>query len=157
MSGTEATLYTNLCQVTDDADIPTGQIKEFPGIEAGKAFTLGPKEPKVDHAMVMNPDPSSISLDSRGGKLQKLCSFYHPENKMHFEALSTEPAFQFYTGEYINATDAKGKKLHGPRAGFCVEASRYINAPNVDKWRNMVVLKKGQKWGSKTVYRGWKA
>jgi len=157
MTGTQCTLYTNLCQETDDADIPTGAIKEFPGIEAGKSFTLGSQEPKVDHAMVMNPDPSTVKLDTRQEKLAKMCYFYHPDSKMHFETLSTEPAFQFYTGEYINATDASGKKLHGPRTGFCVEASRYINAPNVDKWRNMVVLKKGQKWGSKTVYRGWKA
>jgi aldose 1-epimerase len=39
---------------------------------------------------------------------------------------------------------------------MCIEASRYVNAVNEDKWRSMVVLKKGQTWGSKTVYRGWK-
>lgn len=156
MAGTEATLYTNLHQVTDSADIPTGEIAAFPGVEAGKMFVLGTEEPKIDHCMVMNPDPASVLIDTRPLPMKKLCAFYHPNSRMHFEALSTEPAFQFYTGEYIDVKDVNGKQLHGKRAGFCVEASRYINAPNVEKWRGMVVLKKGEKWGSKTVYRGWK-
>jgi len=76
---------------------------------------------------------------------------------MHFEALSTEPAFQFYTGEYIKTEAVDGQAAYGPRAGFCVEAQRYINAVNEPKWRGMVTLKKGQTWGSKTVYQAWKA
>jgi len=107
--------------------------------------------------MVMNADPSSVGIDTRSSPLVKLCSFYHPKTRMHFEALSTEPAFQMYTGEYIDVKNKEGKQVYGKRAGFCVEASRYINAPNVEKWRGMVVLKKGEKWGSRTVYRGWKA
>ena len=142
--------------MTDSADLPTGEIAAFPGVESGKKFVLGSQEPKIDHCMIMNDDPASIPIDTRDSPLRKLCSFYHPDTKMHFEALSTEPAFQMYTGEYINVKDAQGNQVYGKRAGFCVEASRYINAGNVDKWRDMVLLKKGQKWGSKTVYRGWK-
>lgn len=156
IAGTEATLYTNLHQVTDDADLPTGAIEPFPGIEAGKMFVLGESEPKVDHCMVMNPDPSSIPLDTRTQELKKLCSFHHPETKMNLEALSTEPGFQFYTGEYTDVKAVDGAPARGKRSGFCVEASRYINAVNTDRWRGQVILKKGQKWGSRTVYRGWK-
>lgn len=117
---------------------------------------LGAKEPRVDHCFIMNPDPESIPLDTRTEPLRKCCSFYHPNTRMHFECLSTEPAFQFYTGEYIDVPATEGESAKGPRSGFCVEASRYINAVNEPKWRGQVILKKGQKWGSKTVYRGWK-
>ena len=34
--------------------------------------------------------------------------------------------------------------------------SNCVNAINDDRWRHMVVLKKGQVWGSRTVYRAWK-
>lgn len=104
----------------------------------------------------MEPDASSIPLDTRSGPMKKLCAFYHPNTRMHFETLSTEPAFQFYTGEYIDVPETEGVPAKGKRAGFCVEASRYINAPNVEEWRGQVILKKGQTWGSKTIYRGWK-
>ena len=43
----------------------------------------------------------------------------------------------------------------GARSGFCVEPSRYVNAVNVDEWREQVVLKKGEVYGSRIVYRGW--
>jgi len=105
----------------------------------------------------MNPDPKSVKLDTRGDKLAKLCSLYHPKSGMHLEALSTEPAFQFYTGEYIDVPAVDGNPYIGKRAGICIEASRYIDCTNNPEWRGMVVLKKGQVWGSRTVYRGWKA
>lgn len=156
IEGTEAKLETNLFQEVDDEDIPTGELKEFPGVEAGKAFTLGATDPDIDHCFVMNPDPSSVLLDTRETSLRKLCSFFHPNTRLHFEVLSTEPAFQFYTGRHINVPAVDGAPERKARSGFCVEPSRYINAVNVDKWKNMVVLKKGQKWGTKIIYRGWK-
>jgi aldose 1-epimerase len=150
-------LSTNLHQVVDDGAIPTGGIEPYPGIEANKEFTLGPKEPDVDHCFIMNADPASVPLDTRNSKMQKLCSFYHPSTKIHFEALSTEPAFQFYTGKFINVPEMDGLPARGPRSGMCIEASRYINAINDDRWKHMVVLKKGQTWGSRTIYRAWVA
>lgn len=140
----------------DEHDIPTGTIEPFPGISAGKEFVLGPVEPHVDHCMIMNDDPSSIPIDTRKEKMQKLCSFYHPSTKIHFEALSTEPAFQFYTGKHINVPETDGLPARGSRAGMCIEPSRYVDAINNDKWKSMVVLRKGQLWGSKIIYRGWK-
>ena len=51
--------------------------------------------------------------------------------------------------------DGSGKKA--ARAGFCVEPSRYVDAVSREGWRGMVVVKKGEVYGSKIVYRGWKA
>jgi aldose 1-epimerase len=103
----------------------------------------------------MDTDLSSIKLDTRQEPLKKLCWFYHPNSKIHLEALSTEPAFQFYTGRFINVPEMDGLPARGPRSGMCIEASRYVNAINDEKMRHMVVLKKGQTWGSRTIYRAW--
>ena len=148
---------TDKHMVVDEHDIPTGEIKPYPGVEAEKAFILGATEPDIDHCFVMNTDPSSVLLDTRAIPPRKLCAFSHPNTRLHFEVLSTEPAFQFYTGKYIKIPDVEGAPARGARAGFCVEPSRYINAVNEDKWKNMVLLKKGQLYGSKIIYRGWKA
>lgn len=155
LEGTNVNIATNLHQVTDKDDIPTGEIKAFPGIPANEEFTLGPEEPNPDHCFIMNDDPSSVPLDTRTEPMKRLISLYHPSTKIHFEALSTEPAFQFYTGRFISVPAMDGMPARGPRSGMCIEASRYVNAINDDKLRHMVVLKKGQTWGSRTIYRGW--
>lgn len=76
--------------------------------------------------------------------------------------LSTEPAFQFYTGKYIDVDEIKDVEVEGgrvekrgPRSGFCVEPSRYVNAVNVPEWRGQVVLKREETYGSRVVYKGW--
>lgn len=157
LEGTRATLSTNMHQVTDNTDIPTGAIEPFPGIEANTEFTLGAKEPDVDHCFIVNSDPSSVPIDTRELNLQKLCQFYHPSTKLHLEALSTEPAFQFYTGRFIDVPAMDGLPARGPRSGMCIEASRYVNAVNDENLRHMITLRKGQTWGSRTVYRAWRA
>ena len=142
--------------MTDSHDIPTGEIKPFPTIPQNEEFTFGAQEPNPDHCFIMNPDPASIPLDTRPLEMKKLISLYHPGSKIHFEALSTEPAFQFYAGKSIDVPAMDGMPARGPRSGMCIEASRYVNAVNRESQRHMVVLKKGQVWGSRTIYRGWK-
>lgn len=144
-------------QVVDDSAIPTGAVEPFPGVPANEEFTLGSQEPDVDHCFIVNTDPTSVPLDTRKGPMKKLCQFYHSNTKIHLEALSTEPAFQFYTGKFINVPEMDGLPARGPRSGMCIEASRYVNAINDERWRNMVILKKGQTWGSRTLYRAWVA
>lgn len=156
IEGTEVTLETEQHLVVDDTDIPTGEIKSYPGVKAGQSFVLGEKEPDIDHCFVVHTNPEEIPLDTRDLSTRRLAYFHHPNSRLHFEVLSTEPAFQFYTGKYINIPAAEGAQARGPRSGFCVEPSRYINAINEDKWRHMVTLKKGQLWGARIVYQGWK-
>lgn len=168
-----------MIQVKDENNIPTGELGLYPGIVANEEFTLGPSEPAVDHCFIVNTDLSSIPLDTRPTPLKKLCHFYHPSTKIHLEVLSTEPAFQFYTGEFVNVPSVDGVPPRGPRSGMCIEASRYINAINDERWKPMVVLKRGQIWvsnlkdlrvssrpqlslafvwqGSRTIYQAWVA
>lgn len=158
IEGTRAILHTNSYQLVDDDSIPTGEIGHYPGITAGHEFVLGAEDPDPDHCFIVDAeqDPSSIPLDTRRQPLRKLCEFYHPDTRLHLEALSSEPAFQFYAGRYIDVPELDGKPARGRRAGMCIEASRYINAANEDKWRSQVVVKRGDVWGSRTVYRAWK-
>jgi aldose 1-epimerase len=95
-------------------------------------------------------------MDTRNEPLTKLVAAFHPESKIHLEVYSTEPAFQFYTGKYIDVPAVAGVPARGKRSAFCVEPSRYVNAPNVDEWKGQVVLKKGEKYGCRNVYRAWK-
>lgn len=106
---------------------------------------------------MLNPDsPGSVPIDTRSSPLNKLVAAYHPDSKIHLEVYSTEPAFQFYTGKYVDVPAVEGAPARGARAGFCVEPSRWVNAVNVPEWKNQVVLKKGETFGARIVYKAWK-
>lgn len=123
---------------------------------ANKEFTLGLTEPDIDDCFVVDPSlATKIPLDTRSSPLTKLVTAFHPSTSIHFEVLSTEPAFQFYTGKYIDVPAVEGVGKRIPRSAFCVEPSRYVNAVNVEEWKGQVVLRKGEVYGSRIVYRGW--
>jgi aldose 1-epimerase len=142
----------------DDGAIPTGGPETFPGVDTASQFTLGPEEPDIDHCFITDPSasPSKVPIDTRGEPLTKLISAHHPESKVHLEVHSTEPAFQFYTGKFIDVPEVDGLAARGKRSGFCVEPSRYVNAVNVDDWKSQMLVKKGEKYGARIVYRGWR-
>ncbi len=148
------TLVTNKYLPVDDGGIPTEGPKPFSKVEGNKAFTLGATEPDIDDCFIINE--ASNKVDTRSEPLTKLVSAHHPESKVHLEVYSTDPAFQFYTGKYIDVPEVPGVPARKARSGFCVEPSRYVNAANVEEWKGQVLLKKGEKYGSRHVYRAWK-
>lgn len=106
----------------------------------------------------MHDDGSApqVPIDTRASRLRPCARFTHPSTGITLEIASTEPAFQFYTGEGISNPAVDGCPERGPRAGFAFEPARYIDAANNPDWKPMVLLRKGQKFGSRIVYRAWK-
>ncbi|KAL2174915.1 galactose mutarotase-like domain-containing protein [Thermothelomyces heterothallicus CBS 202.75] len=156
IEGTVVTLATNSYLPVDDGGIPTAGPKPFDKVEVTKPFTLGAQEPDIDDCFIVNEAANTIPIDTRSNPLTKLVSAHHPESKIHLEVLSTEPAFQFYTGKYIDVPEVAGVPARKARSGFCVEPSRWVNACNVDEWKSQMLLKKGEKYGARIVYRAWK-
>ncbi|KAB5518118.1 galactose mutarotase-like domain-containing protein [Coniochaeta sp. 2T2.1] len=156
IEGTVVTLVTNTYLPVDDGGIPTSGPAPFSKVEGGKAFTLGAQEPDIDDCFVIDEAFDKLPIDTRSQPLRKLVEALHPDSKVHLEVLSTEPAFQFYTGKYIDVPAVAGLPARGARSGFCVEPSRYVNAANVEEWKGQMLLKKGEKYGARIVYRAWK-
>ena len=158
IKGTTAQLATAKYLPLDATGIPLGSIAKFPR-NVTEPFTLEDtsEEAHIDDVFVMETDPSKIPLDTRGLPLRELAQFYNAGTGLHLEVHSTEPAFQFYTGKYIDVPSVNGAPAHTEGAGFCVEPSRYVNAINEPGWRDMVLLKKGQIFGCKNVYKSWKS
>jgi aldose 1-epimerase len=142
----------------DGAGIPTGGPTTFAKVATNEPFTLGPEEPNIDDCFVVDPSasPDSVPIDTRGLPLVKLVQAHHLESKVHLEVYSTEPAFQYYTGKYINVPAVDGVPARGARSGFCVEPSRFVNACNNEAWKSQMLLKKGETYGCRIVYKAWK-
>lgn len=156
IEGTQITLGTDKHLPVDGDDIPLGSVEQYPGITAGKSFVLGLHEPDVDHCFIVDPDARNVPIDTRNSQASKLVSMSAKATGIHLDVFSTEPAFQFYTGKHITVPASEHGPERGPRSGLCIEPSRYINAVNVPDWRNMVMLRQGQLYGAKIIYKAWR-
>lgn len=155
IDGTTVTLATRNQLPFDANSIPTGAPVPHPTIDTSKPFALTATEPTVDNCFTVTADPSSVPLDTRSQPLVCDLSAHHPKTGIHLEVLSTEPSFQFYTGHFADVPAVEGAPARGPRSGFCCEPGRFVNACNVPEWRGMTVLKKGETYGARIVYRTW--
>jgi len=158
IDGTKVILPTNTYLPVDQYNIPTNDCPApFPNVTPNEAFTLNATEPAIDHCFLLNSNPSTIPLDTRSLETKICAQAYHPITRFWLEVGSTEPAFQFYTGDGIDVeARPDGSVKKEARAGFCVEPSRYVDAINRETWKNMVVVEKGKVYGSRIVYKGWK-
>ncbi|PLN77955.1 aldose 1-epimerase [Aspergillus taichungensis] len=156
IAGTTARLVTPDYLPLDKTGIPTGPIEPFPR-SVTDPFLIGPDHPAFDDVFIMDKDVAAIPLDTRSRPLRLLAEFEHPDSRIHLQVHSTEPAFQFYTGAGTNVPAVDDHPARGPFSGFCVEPSRYVNAINEPEWRGMVVLRKGETYGSTIVYKAWRA
>lgn len=71
----------------------------------------------------------------------------------YLEVASTEPAVQFYTGNFLNGNAiGKSGSKYEKRTGFCLETQHYPNSPNQPEFPN-TILKPGEVYKSTTVYK----
>ncbi|ODV79490.1 GAL10 bifunctional protein [Suhomyces tanzawaensis NRRL Y-17324] len=137
-------LASNQVLEVDENKIPTGKTITDTRISVNEPLKVT-KDINYDTAFVVTKE--SHSIDTRGHELQQIVEASHPDSKIKLVISSTEPAFQFYTGDY---TDTKG---FGSRSGFCIEPSRYVDAINSEEWRDQVILKKGEVYGARIAYK----
>lgn len=155
IAGTVVTLATNNHLPAKEDSIPLGNPEPFPGIDTTKPFVLDTTGPEFDRCFTTTTNPSSVPIDTRAQPLALNITAFHPKSGIHLEVLSTEPSFQFYTGDMTDVPAVEGLPARGARSAFCCEPGRWINACNVPEWKDMVVLKKGDTYGARIVYKAW--
>ena len=151
-----------MCLKLDTSGIPSSKKPhKHPLFTCWVPLLLGAEGPDFDDCFITDEslDPSEQKIVTRSYALRLHLEAHHETSGKHLEVFSTEPAFQLYDGKHIDvpATEVTGDQVEGfgARAGFCIEPMRYTNAVNVDEWNGMVTLKKGDKYGSRIVYRAW--
>jgi aldose 1-epimerase len=138
--------------------IPTGELRAVAGTPfdfrkptaIGARIEQGDEQLKLgkgyDHNWVLNRTGSGLSLAARVDE---------PTTGRVMEVRTTEPAIQFYTGNFLDGTlKGKGGKVYGLRAAFCLETQHYPDSPNKPKFPS-TVLKPGQTYHTTTVYKFW--
>ncbi|MCH9653137.1 MAG: galactose mutarotase [Planctomycetes bacterium] len=127
--------------------IPTGElaaVKETP-MDFTSAHKIGERIAQVeggyDHCWVVNSAEKQPALCAR---------VKDPQSGRIMEISTTEPGVQFYTGNFLDGTEASGGyKKHG---GFCLETQHFPNSPNQPEFPN-TILKPGKVYEQTTIHK----
>ena len=155
----ELTLHADRFLPVDAGLIPMSELRPVAGtlFDFGKSTAIGarindPNDEQIkrgggyDHCWVLNKpaDADSLALAATA---------FDPSSGRVLEVFTTEPAVQFYTGNFLNG-GIKGKNgiNYQKRCAFCLETQHYPDSPNQSTFPS-VVLRPGQTYRSKTVYR----
>lgn len=97
-----------------------------------------------DHAWVLNGDANAM---------KQAATVYEPTSGRVMEVRTTEPAVQFYTGNFLNGkvTGREGKP-YGKRYALCLETEHYPDSPNQPSFPT-TVLRPGQTYKTTTIYQ----
>nr|MBC7612036.1 galactose mutarotase [Pseudopedobacter sp.] len=95
----------------------------------------------------------AYSLNKIGKGLSFAASAEGDKSGLKLEVFTTEPAIQFYTGNYLNGSD-KGKagNFYQSRFGFCFETQHFPDSPNQDIFPT-TLLNPNEEFKSKTIYK----
>ena len=137
--------------------IPTGELKPVAGtpFDFTTAKQVGKDINATDDQLKKGGgyDHCWVFTDNNTKDLRHVGSLYHKTSGRYMEMYTTEPAIQFYSGNFIDGTkDSKTGGKYEKRSGLCLETQHYPDAPNQPKFPT-TVLSPGEKYTSKTTYK----
>jgi aldose 1-epimerase len=141
----------------DSTLIPTGEQKPVAGsvFDFGRPVTIGTgihdtTDAQIragggyDHCWILNAGTMPM-------KLAAVLS--EPISGRKMEVYTTEPAIQFYSGNFLDGTViGKGNIPYKHRTGLCLETEHYPDSPNQPEFPT-TVLNPGETYRSTTLYK----
>jgi len=99
-----------------------------------------------DHNYILNKDQDA-------GELTFCASVYEETSGRYMEVFTTEPAVQFYTGNFLkgNLVGKRGNKYER-RNGLCLETQHYPDSPHHPHFPN-TLIRPGEVLTSQTIYK----
>ncbi|MCK5801598.1 MAG: galactose mutarotase [Lentisphaeria bacterium] len=134
----------------NDALIPTGEVLPVAGTPLD--FTvphairerIGQVPAGYDHSFVLDKTPGELALAAR---------VVGPKSGRVLEVLTTEPATQLYTGNFLDGTLAgKAGCAYLQNGGFCLEPQKYPDSPNQPDFPSCI-LRPGETYRHEIVFR----
>ena len=92
-------------------------------------------------------------LNKKDQELSHAATVVDPDTKRKMEIWTTEPGLQFYTGNFLDATD-KGKsgKTYPFRTGLCLETQHFPDSPNQKDFPS-TVLNSNEVYKTASIYK----
>jgi aldose 1-epimerase len=129
--------------------IPTGAIAPV----SGTALDFSsPKPIGRDIGKIEGGYDHCILVDRRGPGLALACRASDPRSGRSMEVWTTMPAFQFYSGNFLDGRTGTGGRVFAQHAAFCIEPEFFPNCVNVPHFPSCI-LRPGAIWHQLTVHR----
>lgn len=139
----------------DDTLIPTGEIKSVEGtpLDFRKPVRIGERIDQVDKTATQGYDHNYVLNAPEEGKPMRLAAVLtDPASKRQMRVMTTEPAVQLYTGNFLKGQKGKDGKTYAHRSACCLETQHYPDSVNHPKFPT-TILKPGDKFTSQTVFQ----
>jgi aldose 1-epimerase len=153
--GHEVMINADRYTPVDDHLIPTGELRAVAGtpFDFTKATAIGARIEQNDEQLKFGKGyDHNWVLDKSAGGLTMAAEVREPKSGRVMQVWTTEPALQFYTGNFLDGT-LKGKgKTFNLRGAFCMETQHYPDSPNKPAFPT-TELKPGATYHTTTVYR----
>jgi aldose 1-epimerase len=154
--GHEVMINADKTTPVDSGLIPTGELRPVKGtpFDFNTPTAIGARINQNDEQLKFGKgyDHNWI-INKPAGELGLMARVYEPSTGRLLEVLSTEPALQFYSGNFLDGTlKGKGGWVYQFRNGFCMEPQHYPDSPNKPDFPS-TVLKPGQVYSNTILYR----
>lgn len=133
----------------DDDLIPTGKITL---VDGGPMDFTTPKSLGQDMEKLTN-DPRGYDhcyVLSGGNGLKLAARLKSPESGRVMEVHTTQPAIQFYSGNFLDGSPESGG--YPQYSGLCLETQHYPDSPNHPDFPS-VILRPGEKYHQVTIHK----
>jgi aldose 1-epimerase len=136
--------------------IPTGELKSIGGTPfdfrtphaVGERIDADDPQLRLGHGYDHN-----FVLDHAPGQLAEAAEVYEPTTGRILRVLTTEPAVQLYTGNFLDGSiTGKEGRVYNRRFALCLETQHFPDSPNHPSFPS-TELKPGQEFHSVTVFQ----
>jgi aldose 1-epimerase len=135
--------------------IPTGELRPVAGtpFDFRTAAALGARiDHDDDQLRIAGGYDHSFAIDGAPGELRRAARVFEPTTGRVLEVLTTEPAIQLYSGNFLDGMCGKAGAVYHRRSGFCLETQHHPDSPNQPAFPT-TTLRAGARYTSTTVHR----
>lgn len=141
---------------TDRRQIPTGELRSVTGtpLDFRDPTSIGARIHSNDEQIQFagGYDHNWV-FNKAAGALARVARVTDKVSGRCMEVLTTEPAMQFYTGNYLDGTIVgKGGQRYQRRQAFCMEPQHFPDSPNHPRFPS-IELKPGQVYKNTIIYK----
>ena len=153
----EVTLNADRYLPVDKGLIPTGELRSVIGtvfdFTKPTVIVKGINEIKDEQIKLGGGYDHAWILNKKGNELSLAATVLEKTSGRKMEVLTTEPAIQFYTGNFLDGKlTGKGGVKYVKRFALCLESEHYPDSPNQSAFPT-VVLKPNEKYSTSTIYK----
>lgn len=139
---------------TDDTLIPTGEIMPVADTSLDfftKPTRIGKRIESLTETAALGYDHNFVLRDAEDGNEYRFAAMLQDRKSgRRLRISTTEPAIQFYSGNFLMDQQGKGGNTYAHRSALCLETQHYPDSVNHESFPS-TILKPGDTYTSSTI------